>query len=136
MRHTPDGAPIPPHFAGAGAATYTAETTEPLLGALNSSVRTAREQLELALLALADDPKRFEQLKKAWGAEAKAGSAKAASLRAACSTTGAPHPSPRLPGAPLCPGCRLSFTCAPPLLACHSADVALGLNLSCQSPQA
>lgn len=73
---------------GSGASTPSAESTEPLLGALNSSVRTAREQLELALLALADDPKRFEQLKKAWGAETKAASTPAASLRAACSSSG------------------------------------------------
>lgn len=90
-KRSPPGAyPRPLHFPPpSGVATPTAESTEPLLGALNSSVRTAREQLELALLALADDPKRFAELKRAWAAEAKAASTPAASLRAACSTSGA-----------------------------------------------
>ena len=68
----------PPAAAGA------AEPTEAGLHALSGSVRTAREQLELAVLRLADEPERYEALRKAWAAEAAKGRVKADSLRAAC----------------------------------------------------
>ena len=58
------------------------------LHALSGSVRTAREQLELALLRLADDPARYEALRRAWAMEASRGKQQSENLRAACSTSG------------------------------------------------